>query len=185
MGPDPQRDATSYGRGVTCAFVPSLEVADVLSVSETGNKDEDRNGCLADLLNSLYLQLCIRTVGVGGVLPCPVVHSAVLHLKEAPPAAVATHSRSSILMTWRDHAACLDEDPELFFPIGNGDHALSQTEKAKAVCRRCEVVDACLGWAIESGQDAGVWGGLSEVERRAIKRRKARARRADPVTPIL
>ena len=84
-------------------------------------------------------------------------------------------------MTWRDRAACLDEDPELFFPVGNGDPALRQTKKAKAVCRRCEVVDACLGWAMDSGQDAGVWGGLSDDERRALKRRVARARRVDPV----
>ena len=62
-------------------------------------------------------------------------------------------------MDWRDRAACLDEDPELFFPIGNTGPALLQIEEAKAVCRRCEVIDTCLKWAIESGQDAGVWGG--------------------------
>jgi WhiB family redox-sensing transcriptional regulator len=90
-------------------------------------------------------------------------------------------SRSSILMTWRDRVACLDEDPELFFPVGNTGPALRQIDRAKAVCRRCEAVDACLGWAMESGQDAGVWGGLSDDERRALKRRVARARRADPV----
>ena len=43
---------------------------------------------------------------------------------------------------------------------------------------RCPVVDTCLKWAIETGQDAGVWGGLGEDERRALKRRTARARRA-------
>ena len=68
-------------------------------------------------------------------------------------------------MTWRNRAACLDEDPELFFPIGNTGPALLQIEEAKAVCRRCEVMETCLKWAIESGQDAGVWGGLSEDER--------------------
>jgi WhiB family transcriptional regulator, redox-sensing transcriptional regulator len=94
-------------------------------------------------------------------------------------------ARSMILMTWRDRAACLSLDPELFFPIGNTGPALLQTEEAKAVCRRCEVVESCLSWAMESGQDAGVWGGLSEDERRALKRRDARARRADPVAPIL
>ena len=51
-------------------------------------------------------------------------------------------------------------------------------EEAKAVCRRCDVMDTCLKWALENGQDAGVWGGLSEDERRALKRRTARARRA-------
>jgi WhiB family transcriptional regulator, redox-sensing transcriptional regulator len=88
-------------------------------------------------------------------------------------------------MTWRDRAACLDEDPELFFPVGNTGPALLQIEKAKIVCRRCEVVDSCLNWAMESGQDAGVWGALSDDERRALKRRNARARRTDPLTPVL
>jgi WhiB family redox-sensing transcriptional regulator len=88
-------------------------------------------------------------------------------------------------MTWRDRAACLDEDPELFFPVGNTGPALLQIHKAKIVCRRCEVVDNCLNWAMESGQDAGVWGALSDDERRALKRRNARARRADPLTPVL
>jgi WhiB family redox-sensing transcriptional regulator len=81
-------------------------------------------------------------------------------------------------MDWRHRAACLDEDPELFFPIGNTGPALLQIEEAKAVCRRCDVLDTCLRWALETGQDAGVWGGLSEDERRALKRRNARARRA-------
>ena len=79
-------------------------------------------------------------------------------------------------MTWRKRAACLNEDPELFFPIGNTGPAFRQIEKAKAVCRRCEIVDTCLKWAIECGQEAGVWGGLSDDERRTLKRRKARAR---------
>ncbi len=81
-------------------------------------------------------------------------------------------------MDWRHRAACLDEDPELFFPIGNTGPALLQIEEAKAICRRCTEVDVCLKWALESGQDSGVWGGLAEEERRALKRRNARARRA-------
>jgi WhiB family redox-sensing transcriptional regulator len=81
-------------------------------------------------------------------------------------------------MDWRHAAACRDEDPELFFPIGNTGPALSQIEEARTICHRCSVVEDCLTWALESGQDAGVWGGLSEDERRALKRRAARARRA-------
>jgi WhiB family transcriptional regulator, redox-sensing transcriptional regulator len=79
-------------------------------------------------------------------------------------------SRRPILVTWRDRAACLDENPELFFPTGNADPAFRQIEQAKLVCRRCEVVQTCLRWAIDSLQDAGVWGGLSEDERQALKR---------------
>ena len=82
------------------------------------------------------------------------------------------------MMTWRNRAACLNEDPELFFPIGNTGPALLQIEEAKAVCGRCKVVETCLVWAMESGQDFGVWGGLSEDERRSLKRRSARGRRA-------
>ena len=78
-------------------------------------------------------------------------------------------------MDWRHEAACRDEDPELFFPIGTTGPAVLQIEEAKAVCRSCDVTNDCLNWAIESGQDAGVWGGLSEDERRALKRRQVRA----------
>jgi WhiB family redox-sensing transcriptional regulator len=81
-------------------------------------------------------------------------------------------------MTWRNRSACLDQEPELFFPIGSSNPARRQEAQAKAVCRRCEVVATCLSWAINSGQDAGVWGALSEDERRSLKRRSARARRA-------
>ncbi len=79
-------------------------------------------------------------------------------------------------MDWRHHAACREEDPELFFPIGNTGPALLQIEDARAVCRRCPSQEPCLQWALETGQDAGVWGGLSEDERRALKRRTARNR---------
>ena len=81
-------------------------------------------------------------------------------------------------MSWRDKAACLEKDPALFFPVGNTGPALLQIEEAKNVCRTCPVIEQCLSWAMETGQDAGVWGGLSEDERRAMKRRAARARRA-------
>ena len=74
-------------------------------------------------------------------------------------------------MDWRHRAVCRDEDPELFFPIGTSGPALLQIEQAKAVCRRCSVSEECLRWALATGQDAGVWGGMSEEERRALKRR--------------
>lgn len=88
----------------------------------------------------------------------------------------STGKGSEIVMDWRHRSACLDEDPELFFPIGNTGPAILQIEEAKLVCRRCDVREQCLQWALESGQDHGVWGGLSEDERRALKRRNARAR---------
>ncbi|HIV57820.1 MAG TPA: WhiB family transcriptional regulator [Candidatus Stackebrandtia faecavium] len=74
-------------------------------------------------------------------------------------------------MDWRHHAICRDEDPELFFPIGDSGPGLAQIEQAKSVCQRCPVTEECLKWALESGQDAGIWGGMSEDERRSLKRR--------------
>jgi WhiB family redox-sensing transcriptional regulator len=79
-------------------------------------------------------------------------------------------------MDWRHRAICRDEDPELFFPVGNSGPALLQIAEAKAVCERCPVMNECLNWALETGQDAGVWGGRREDERRSLKRRRARAR---------
>jgi WhiB family redox-sensing transcriptional regulator len=77
-------------------------------------------------------------------------------------------------MDWRHKAACRKEDPELFFPVGTSGPALEQIAEAKLVCRRCPVVSPCLEWALTSGQDAGVWGGMSEDERRALKCQRAR-----------
>ncbi len=74
-------------------------------------------------------------------------------------------------MDWRCSAACLDVDPELFFPVGKAAPARQQIEEAKAVCDRCAVRESCLDWALTAGQDQGVWGGLSEEERRRTRRR--------------
>jgi WhiB family redox-sensing transcriptional regulator len=78
---------------------------------------------------------------------------------------------------WRESAACRTVDPDLFFPIGSTGPALAQIEEAKAVCRRCPVREECLHRALDTGQTIGVWGGTSETERRALRRR-ALARRS-------
>lgn len=77
---------------------------------------------------------------------------------------------------WREYGACTQEDPDLFFPIGETGPALLQIEEAKAVCRSCPVMEVCALWALESGEKHGVWGGLSEDDRRRIKRRAASKR---------
>lgn len=78
-------------------------------------------------------------------------------------------------LKWHHQAECRDEDPELFFPIGNTGPAQLWIEDAKTVCRRCPVADACLQWALENAE-YGVFGGMSEDERKTLKRRMVRAR---------
>lgn len=74
---------------------------------------------------------------------------------------------------WRQEAACRNTaDPDLFFPVGSSGPALEQIQKAKAVCRVCQVRRECLQWALETNQDSGVWGGLSEEERKMLARRR-------------
>ncbi|MEY2456974.1 MAG: WhiB family transcriptional regulator, redox-sensing transcriptional regulator [Acidimicrobiaceae bacterium] len=71
---------------------------------------------------------------------------------------------------WRDHAACRDTNPDLFFPVGTTGPAIEQIDQAKAVCNECESQSACLEFALITNQDSGVWGGTSEEERRKLRK---------------
>ncbi|NOX30432.1 MAG: WhiB family transcriptional regulator [Actinobacteria bacterium] len=77
--------------------------------------------------------------------------------------------------TWRDEAECRSTDPGLFFPVGNTGMALEQIDDAKEVCYGCNARELCLEFALVTNQDAGVWGGASEEERREIRRARRRA----------
>lgn len=71
---------------------------------------------------------------------------------------------------WRREAACRDTNPDLFFPVGTTGQALVQIEQARIVCRACPVQSDCLEYALTTNQDAGIWGGTSEEERRKLRR---------------
>ncbi|MFI7315185.1 WhiB family transcriptional regulator [Streptomyces hygroscopicus] len=76
---------------------------------------------------------------------------------------------------WQRYGACAnEEDPDLFFPVGNTGPALLQIEEAKAICRRCPAMELCADWALEHRIEHGVWGGLTEDERRSILRKRGR-----------
>ena len=66
---------------------------------------------------------------------------------------------------WQERALCAQTDPEAFFPEKGG-----STREAKRVCGGCEVRAECLGYALEHDERFGIWGGLSERERRRLKR---------------
>ncbi|MFI6274526.1 WhiB family transcriptional regulator [Streptomyces sp. NPDC050988] len=81
-----------------------------------------------------------------------------------------TAERGDYATYWRERAACLRVDPDLFFPIGVSGLTLEQVDAAKVVCARCPVVEQCLAWAVQVGQVEGIWGGTTESERRAMRR---------------
>lgn len=66
---------------------------------------------------------------------------------------------------WADHAACLDAEPDTFFPEKGG-----STAAAKVICSGCAVREPCLDYALANSERYGVWGGLSERERRLLRR---------------
>src|SRR5690242_201856 len=66
---------------------------------------------------------------------------------------------------WQERALCAQTDPEAFFPEKGG-----STREAKRVCRSCEVRAECLEYALEHDERFGIWGGMSERERRRLKR---------------
>jgi len=72
---------------------------------------------------------------------------------------------------WQDLANCLGVDPDLFFPERG-----ASTREAKEVCRGCVVQHECLEAALANGEKFGIWGGMSERERRRIRRARALAR---------
>lgn len=77
--------------------------------------------------------------------------------------------RASAESDWRHRANCREiTDPDVFFPIGTTGPALDQLEVAKAICRPCPVKRECLSWALSTHQECGVWGGLSEEERKDV-----------------
>jgi WhiB family redox-sensing transcriptional regulator len=78
---------------------------------------------------------------------------------------VAAPARETDDRSFFADALCAQTDPEVFFPEKGG-----TTKEAKRICARCEVRDACLAYAVEGDERFGVWGGLSESERRNLKR---------------
>ena len=73
-------------------------------------------------------------------------------------------------MDWRHEAACREVDPELFFPIGTTGPALEQIETARRICTACHVARECLEFALATNQEAGIWGGTTEEERRKLRK---------------
>ena len=98
----------------------------------------------------------VTTVLLG--LPRPRGATPVEELPAAPAAADEAG--------WQERALCAQTDPEAFFPEKGG-----STREAKRVCLTCDVRTECLEYALENDERFGIWGGLSERERRKLKKR--------------
>tara|TARA_R100000278_G_C5361113_1_gene125411 strand:+ start:260 stop:565 length:306 start_codon:yes stop_codon:yes gene_type:complete len=83
------------------------------------------------------------------------------------------------LNSWKNKGACVGVEQDIFFPERG-----SSTRLAKAVCRRCEVQEECLEYAVNNGEKFGIWGGLSERERRAIRKKRGIVLKKKPYTPV-
>lgn len=81
------------------------------------------------------------------------------------PAAVVEDDDDNAL-SWQTDALCAQTDPEAFFPEKGG-----STRDAKKICGTCEVRTQCLEYALENDERFGIWGGLSERERRKLRKR--------------
>ncbi|GGD72018.1 hypothetical protein GCM10007269_13970 [Microbacterium murale] len=68
-------------------------------------------------------------------------------------------------LSWQTDALCSQTDPEAFFPEKGG-----STRDAKRICSSCDVRGECLEYALNNDERFGIWGGLSERERRKLKR---------------
>ena len=76
-------------------------------------------------------------------------------------------------VNWREQAACLGSQSDVFFPIGTGAHSRSWVLAAKAMCASCPVRSECLSYAVTTVQPDGVWGGTTPKERQKLRREAA------------
>src|SRR5437899_1112648 len=102
----------------------------------------------------------------------PQVHGPFVARRTASPRggvvtelsfAVETDDESAVLLPWQEEALCAQTYPEAFFPEKGG-----STREAKRVCSRCDVRAECLEYALGHDERFGMWGGLSERERRRL-----------------
>ena len=86
-------------------------------------------------------------------------------LEWSEDADAAQYARIDGPLAWQQHALCAQTDPEAFFPEKGG-----STREAKAVCQACPVREDCLEYALANDERFGIWGGMSERERRRLRR---------------
>ncbi len=79
---------------------------------------------------------------------------------------------ATVQLSWAVQAACRDADPNYFFPPDGAERRAEREALAKRICSQCVVRIDCLELALNRGESYGIWGGLNEVERRSLLRRR-------------
>ncbi|WP_029068395.1 WhiB family transcriptional regulator [Jonesia quinghaiensis] len=98
--------------------------------------------------------------------PFPSDASRLAEPVSAGLSVLLTEGDDEAVLSWQERALCAQTDPEAFFPEKGG-----STREAKRVCTACDVKAECLEYALANDERFGIWGGLSERERRKLKRR--------------
>ena len=106
-----------------------------------------------------------EVVVVGSSHTCGVEEAQMQELAQVMPELDDDGSDGGVL-SWQERALCAQTDPEAFFPEKGG-----STREAKKVCLSCDVRGECLEYALSNDERFGIWGGLSERERRKLKKR--------------
>jgi WhiB family redox-sensing transcriptional regulator len=95
--------------------------------------------------------------------------TALSHLP-SPRGQVARWAQDDDARTpWQERAACRGVGIDLFFPVGSTGPAADEIRRARQICAGCPVRQQCLDYALASGQQYGIWGGLDEQERRRLR----------------
>ena len=124
---------------------------------DSGHHDRFDNRILGSVGDTRHTITGPTSIGVPGRPQLSLVPSQPERFDVAP----ATSEEDQ----WQERALCAQTDPEAFFPEKGG-----STREAKRICLGCEVRDRCLEYALAHDERFGIWGGLSERERRRLKR---------------
>ena len=125
-------------------------------ISEFPLTNPIRHAC--NFTDVIYLCHAVKLLGRGGAV-------LELHLVTNVEMINATEGEEEGELSWQERALCAQTDPEAFFPEKGG-----STREAKKVCVGCDVRSECLEYALGHDERFGIWGGLSERERRKLKK---------------
>lgn len=149
--------------------ISGYEFSAALLLSEYGEPDDTElsaieNGEATDLAEQAEMQAEYTVTRANSLRNKPA---------KSGRAVVGLADNRELADDWQDYANCLGVDPDLFFPERG-----ASTKEAKEVCRGCPVKEECLEFALQNVEKFGIWGGLSERERRRIRRQRSEAARS-------